>query len=92
MNNNPAKRFGRKMEITREFSGPPISPKAQSMCRMLPVNVKELAIPRDRARGLKTDVRLVLCPNVPPAARWSGSELILVTPIPILAPDEEGRR
>jgi hypothetical protein len=90
MNNNPAKRFGRKMEITREFSGRPISPKAQSMCRMLPVNVKELAIPRDRARGLRTDVRL--CPSVPPAARWTGSELILVTPIPILAPDEKGRR
>jgi hypothetical protein len=57
---------------------------------MLPVNVKELAIPRDRARGLRTDVRL--CPSVPPAARWTGSELILVTPIPILAPDEKGRR
>jgi hypothetical protein len=28
MNNNPAKRFGRKMEITREFSGRPISPQA----------------------------------------------------------------
>jgi hypothetical protein len=59
---------------------------------MLPVNVKELAIREDRARGLRTDVRLVLCPNVPPAARWTGSELILVTPIPIFAPDEEGRR
>jgi hypothetical protein len=59
---------------------------------MLPVSAKELAIPRDWARGLKTDVRLVMRPSVPPAARWSGSELILVTPIPIFAPDEEGRR
>jgi hypothetical protein len=91
MNNNPAKRFGHKMEITREFSGPHFS-QAQVMCRMLPGNVKELAIWKDRARGLRTDVRLVLCPSVPPAARWSGSELILVTPIPILAPDEKGRR
>jgi hypothetical protein len=53
---------------------------------MLHVNAKELAIPKDWARGLKTDLRNLVDPNVPPAARWSGSELILVTPIPIFAP------
>jgi hypothetical protein len=57
---------------------------------MLHVNEKKLAILKDLARDLRTDVRRVLCPSVPPAARWSGSELIPVAPIPIFAPDEEG--
>jgi len=50
-NNNPAKRFAYNTEITREFSGRPISPKTQAMCRMLPFNVKGLAIREDWARG-----------------------------------------
>jgi hypothetical protein len=36
MNNNPAKRFGRKMEMTREFSGRPISPKLRPCAECYP--------------------------------------------------------